>query len=91
MRIQTALSDKLKNHSSHHEFIPDWMHDCVEWRDSNILIEKVEQENKQRMNKEEKCCGNFHWFDNEDIYGVGWCTTNSCDVSCNFFCIRHIN
>ena len=46
---------------------------------------------KQRMNKEEKCCGNCHWFDNEDIYGVGWCTINSCDVSCDFVCIRHIN
>ena len=43
MRMQTALSDKLKKHSSHHEFIPDWMHDCVEWDDCNIIIEKVEQ------------------------------------------------
>ena len=46
MRIQTALSDKLKKHSSHHEFIQDWMHDCVEWGDCNILIVKVEQKNK---------------------------------------------
>ena len=38
-----------------------------------------------------ECCGNCHWFDNEDIYGVGWCTINSCDVSCDFVCIRHIN
>ena len=37
------------------------------------------------MNKEEKCCGNCHWFGNEDIYSVGWFTTNSCDVSCDFF------
>lgn len=43
MRIQTALSDKLKNHSSHHAFIPDWMHDCAEWENNDILIEKVEQ------------------------------------------------
>ena len=46
MRIQTALSDKLKKHSSHHTFIPDWIHDSVEWDDYNILIEKVEQKNK---------------------------------------------
>ena len=46
MRIQTALSDKLKKHSLHHAFIPDWMHDCVECGDSNILIEKIEQKNK---------------------------------------------
>lgn len=39
----------------------------------------------------EKCCGNCHWFDNEDIYGVGWCTNNSCEVSCDYICIRHIN
>lgn len=45
----------------------------------------------ESMNKEEKCCGNCHWFGNEDIYGVGWCTINSCDVSCDFVCIRHIN
>ena len=43
------------------------------------------------MEKEERCCGNCHWFDNEDVYGVGWCTINSCDVSCDFVCIRHIN
>ena len=42
MRIQTALSDKLKKHSSHHAFISDWMNDCVEWDD----CEKVEQKNK---------------------------------------------
>ena len=46
---------------------------------------------KQRMNKEERCCGNCIWFDNEDVYGVGWCTINSCDVSFDFVCIRHIN
>ena len=33
------------------------------------------------MINEEKCCGNCHWFDNEDIYGAGWCTINSCEVS----------
>ena len=43
MRIQTALSDKLKKHSSHHTFIPDWIHDCAEWENDDILIEKVEQ------------------------------------------------
>ena len=43
MRIQTALSDKLKKHSLHHAFIQYCMHDCVEWGDCNILIEKVEQ------------------------------------------------
>ena len=36
----------LKKHSSHHAFIPDWMHDCVEWGDCNILFEKIEQKNK---------------------------------------------
>ena len=45
----------------------------------------------KRMNKEERCCGNCNWFGNEDIYGVGRCTINSCDVSCDFVCIRHIN
>ena len=24
----------------------DWMHDCVEWGDCNILFEKIEQKNK---------------------------------------------
>ena len=46
MRIQTALSDKRKKHCSHYAFIQDWMHDCVEWGDSNILIEKIEKKNK---------------------------------------------
>ena len=43
MRIQTALSDKLKKHCSHHAFIPDWMHDYVEWENDDILIEQVKQ------------------------------------------------
>ena len=46
MRIQTIFNDKLKKHSSNHAFIQDWMHDCVEWNDCNILIENVEQKNK---------------------------------------------
>lgn len=49
MRIQTTLNDMLKKHSSHHTFIPDWMHDCARWENCNILIEKFEQKNKQRM------------------------------------------
>ena len=57
------------------------------WLDKEFFVIKF----KQRMNKEQKCCGNCHWFDNEDIYGVGWCTINSCEVSCDFVCIRHIN
>ena len=43
MRVQTIFNDKLKKHSSHHTFIPYWMHDCVEWENDDILIEKVEQ------------------------------------------------
>ena len=43
MRVQTALSDKLKKHRLHYAFIPDWMHDCAEWETDDILIEKVEQ------------------------------------------------
>lgn len=43
MRIQTTLNDMLKKHSSHHAFIPDWVHDCAKWENNNILIEKVEQ------------------------------------------------
>ena len=46
MRVQTTFNDKLKKNSSHHAFIPDWMHDCVEWGDCNILIEKIEQKKK---------------------------------------------
>ena len=49
MKVQTTFNDKLKKHSSHHAFIPNWMHDCVELGDCNILIEKVEQKIKQRM------------------------------------------
>ena len=43
MRVQTTFNYKLKKHSSHHAVIPDWMHDCAEWENYNILIENVEQ------------------------------------------------
>ena len=44
---------------------------------------------KQRMNKEEKCCGNCIWFDNEDVYGVGWCSNNEHESSCDQLCDEH--
>lgn len=43
MRIQTTLNDMLKKLSLHHASIPDWIHDCAEWDDCNILIQKFEQ------------------------------------------------
>ena len=46
MRIQTTLNDMLKKLSSHHTFISDWVHNCTEWEDCNILIEKFEQKKK---------------------------------------------
>lgn len=39
-----------------------------------------------RMKKNEKCCGNCHWFDNEDVYGVGWCSNNEHESSCDQVC-----
>lgn len=45
--------------------------------------------NKQRMKKEERCCGNCHWFDNEDVYGVGWCSNNEHESSCDQVCDEH--
>lgn len=39
--------------------------------------------------KEEKCCGNCHWFDNEDAYGVGWCCISQHESSCDQVCDEH--
>lgn len=36
-----------------------------------------------------KCCGNCHWFDNEDVYGVGWCSNNKHESSCDQVCDEH--
>lgn len=41
------------------------------------------------MKKNEKCCGNCHWFDNEDVYGVGWCCNNEHESSCDQVCDEH--
>ena len=38
---------------------------------------------------EEKCCGNCHWFGNEDVYGAGWCSNNEHESSCNQVCDEH--
>ena len=43
MRVQTTFNYKRKKHCPHHEFIPDWIHDCAEWENDDIIIEKVEQ------------------------------------------------
>lgn len=41
------------------------------------------------MEKEERCCGNCHWFGNEDVYGVGWCYNNEHESSCDQVCDEH--
>ena len=40
--------------------------------------------------KEQRCCGNCHWFDNEDVYGVGWCSNNERESSCDQVCYKQI-
>lgn len=39
--------------------------------------------------KKERCCGNCHWFDNEDVCGVGWCCNNEHESSCDKVCSEH--
>lgn len=39
--------------------------------------------------KEEKCCGNCHWFENEDVCGVGWCCNNEHESFCDQVCSEH--
>lgn len=53
-------------------------------RDAERLIKTV-----QRMKGEERCCGNCHRFDNEDVYGVGWCSNNEHESSCDQVCDEH--
>jgi hypothetical protein len=53
-------------------------------RDAERLIKTV-----QRMKEEERCCGNCHWFDSEDAYGVGWCCNNDHESSCDQVCDEH--
>ena len=37
----------------------------------------------------ERYCGNCHWFCNEDVYGVGWCSNNEHESSCDQVCDEH--
>lgn len=53
-------------------------------RDAERLIKTV-----QRMKEEERCCGNCHWFDNEDVYGAGWCNNNDHESFCDQVCDEH--
>lgn len=41
------------------------------------------------MKEEERCCGNCHWFGNEDVYGAGWCSNNEHESSCDQVCDEH--
>lgn len=41
--------------------------------------------------KEEKCCGNCFWFDNEDAYGQGWCIDSQGETSCDLVCDNYLN
>ena len=42
-----------------------------------------------KKNKEERCCGNCFWFDNEDICGIGWCCYYDHESSCDLVCGKH--
>ena len=44
-QIETLSNSEAYN-SCKIRIMPDWMHDCVEWGDCNILFEKIEQKNK---------------------------------------------
>nr|UWG84264.1 MAG: Protein of unknown function (DUF2829) [Bacteriophage sp.] len=57
---------------------------CV-FKDSEDIL-ATDWEEVLRMKKNEKCCGNCHWFDNEDVYGVGWCSNNEHESSCDQVC-----
>ena len=37
----------------------------------------------------ERCCGNCISFTNEDVYGVGWCSNNEHESSCDQVCDEH--
>ena len=39
--------------------------------------------------KQQRCCGNCHRFDNEDVCGVGWCSNNEHESSCDQVCDKH--
>lgn len=39
--------------------------------------------------KEERCCGNCLWMGCEDAYGVGWCSNNEHESSCDQVCDEH--
>lgn len=46
---------------------------------------------KKQSTEKVKCCGNCHWFDNEDAYGSGWCSINDSETSCDQVCILTLN
>ena len=39
--------------------------------------------------KGERCCGNCLWFADEDAYGVGLCSNNEHESSCDQVCSEH--
>ena len=50
---------------------------------------EIKPKRKQRKMYKERCCGNCHWFGNEDVYGVGWCSNNEHESSCDQVCDEH--
>lgn len=52
-------------------------------------ISKAISLTKKRNNHVEKVrrCGNCCWFENEDAYGMGWCSINDRETSCGQACI----
>ena len=41
------------------------------------------------MKKETRNVVVLDWFDNEEVYGVGWCSNNEHESSCDQVCSEH--
>lgn len=60
--------DAMKDKKNH-----DWIKNC---RNAKLFIHKDGVE-------EVKQCGNCGHFDNEDIWGDGWCEHHDCETQCS--------
>ena len=67
-------------------FVPDETEECANLIDVQRDAEILKQ---YSVLKEQRCCGNCHWFDNEDVYGVGWCSNNERESSCDQVCCEY--
>lgn len=69
-------------------------YDCMRfggYKDHRVIKAIRLIKKKKQSTEKVRRCGTCCWFEYEDAYGVGWCSINDSETSCDQVCILTLN